>query len=99
MATYRLRRKRFGIVGSTVGGVTETAGNVMNSTVGKAAGAAAGANLAGDAIGGVLEAAGVPGAGALGKITGAVAGWKAAGTLGKNIADAGSDMTMKSQLS
>lgn len=96
MATYRIKRKYFGLaeaasntlgtVGNTiksgVGGVLEGAGKAMDTSVGGLAGRIGGA-MAGTAIGGV------PGA-----ILGFLAGGKMVRSAGKGIKNAGQDMQM-----
>lgn len=95
MATYRLKRKYFGLadaasntlgtvgnaVKSGVGGVLEGTGKAMDTSVGGLAGRIAGA-AAGSALG------------PLGTIAGFMAGGKIVRSAGKGIKNAGQDMQM-----
>ena len=95
MATYRLKRKTYGLVDAaenTVGGAAGGIGNAMDTKVGGAIGGAAGAMTAGKWIGNGLQSLNVPGAGFLGTIGGALLGYHATRGLGKGLKQAGDNL-------
>lgn len=63
MATYRIKRKQYGLVGgiqqaasNTLGGITSAAGSTLDSGVGGVVGGVAGAHLGGAALGAGIDA-------------------------------------------
>ena len=104
MATYRLKRKTFGVIGevgnvakNVVGGTMETVGNVASSGVGKMAGAVGGAALAGKAMAAKIGGAatlglGLTPIGVLGAIGAGIAGAAVAKGVGKGIKKMGQNL-------
>lgn len=95
MAVYRLKRKQFGIiqgigstVGNLVGGTMEGAGKVLDSGVGKTAGAIGGAALATSAMP-LAASLLVPGAALAAPVVGGLLGWNAAKAGGKVLKSVG----------
>lgn len=101
MATYRLKRKFYGMVdgvqsavGNTLGGVTSAVGKTMKSGIGQTVGGLAGMNTIGAGLGTAIGAA--TGLGALATPIGMIAGFKigkeATKEVGTGLQDAGNDM-------
>lgn len=87
MATYRLKRKRFGFLGTVAGNVTEGAGKLLDNPIAGTVGAFKGGSL-GATIGSAF--------GPLGTVAGAVAGSVLGNKLikgtGQALKDTGNDM-------
>lgn len=90
MATYRLRRKLYGVgdaVGTAAGGALQTVGGLADTTLGGAAGGLYSASKWGSAIGDALGIGGVGGALAAGAI-----GYGVTRGLGKTMKNVGDDL-------
>lgn len=95
MATFRLKRKNFGIaqgIGNVVGGMTEGAGKVMDSGIGKVGGAVAGAALAPGLISSSLGLLPAIMAGPAAPVAGALLGWGAMSAAGKGLKAVGESL-------
>lgn len=94
MARYKLKRKTFGVLDAAqnaAGGITEGAGKMLDSGLGKMTGAAVGAGMFGtglaSAAGSVLSSL-TP----LGALGGAILGWQGAKYAGKALKSAGQEL-------
>lgn len=103
MATYRIKRKQYGLVdgvtgaaANTLGGISTAAGKTLDSGVGGLVGGVAGAHLGGAAIGAGIDAVtgGILG-GPISSLLGYAAGYKlgnaATREVGKGLKEAGQD--------
>lgn len=91
MATYRIKRKLFGLLdqaNETVKGAEAGLGRAMNSNVGGIIGGVAGGTFGGSLIGGALDSMGVPGASLMGPVAGAMIGAKVTRGIGKGLENA-----------
>ena len=97
MATYRIKRKTFGVIeavgntlGNTAGGVMKGVGAAADSKIGKFAGGVIGAGTIGRTLGNMT---GMP---LLGTIGGYVAGKAITGGIGRGLKDAGQSLQDRS---
>ena len=97
MATYRIKRKTFGVIeaagntlGNTAGGLMKGVGTAADSKIGKFAGGVIGAGTIGRTLGNMT---GMP---LLGTIGGYVAGKAITGGIGKGLKDAGQSLQDRS---
>ena len=87
MATYRIKRKTFGLIDSAGGAVKNTVGGVMEG-VGKAAATGTGSTIGG--LAGMKAGFGIGGVG--GAIAGYILGKAATKGIGKGLQNAGQDL-------
>jgi hypothetical protein len=97
MATYRIKRKTFGVIeaagntlGNTTGGLMKGVGAAADSKIGKFAGGVIGAGTIGRTLGNMT---GMP---LLGTIGGYVAGKAITGGIGRGLKDAGQSLQDRS---
>jgi hypothetical protein len=97
MATYRIKRKTFGVIeaagntlGNTAGGLMKGVGTAADSKIGKFAGGVIGAGTIGRTLGNMT---GMP---LLGTIGGYVAGKAITGGIGRGLKDAGQSLQDRS---
>jgi hypothetical protein len=100
MATFRIKRKQFGVINDTAGNVVEGAGKLLNNGVTKTAAGIAGALAAPKILGSIGTMIAGPVGGLIGGAAGLLGGGlitglgaaKLAGTAGKTLQNIGQDI-------